>query len=276
MNVVFFYKSNWQNELLRLQRRNKFICALMVFMQELGIEGPRAGQKASYPFYISQQPGAMTMHGQVPRGAESNQHMSTVMEETGTSQDASHVSKERVDSCPDATIPRHHQILRTHPSILRRRGESVSSMVKRVDFSLGMRDVASANITGDVYDDVAQPPMPQIRAVSEFRRENESRERTRSMSTTSAASHEHNSGPSSFNLRRVSTESARLRNPGVHRNRFFGSVNIGRERADLMMEQGMASIQGREKSGHWSTRPIDQRTGIISPQAVRSESHDIQ
>lgn len=33
MNVVFFYKSNWQNELLRLQRRNKFICALMVSMQ---------------------------------------------------------------------------------------------------------------------------------------------------------------------------------------------------------------------------------------------------
>ncbi|KFZ04307.1 hypothetical protein V502_10247, partial [Pseudogymnoascus sp. VKM F-4520 (FW-2644)] len=33
MNVVFFYKSNWQNELLRLQRRNKFICALMVAMQ---------------------------------------------------------------------------------------------------------------------------------------------------------------------------------------------------------------------------------------------------
>ena len=25
VNVIFFYKSNWQNELLRLQRRNKFI-----------------------------------------------------------------------------------------------------------------------------------------------------------------------------------------------------------------------------------------------------------
>ena len=41
LNIVFFFKSNWQNELLRLQRRNKFICALMVAMQELGIEGPR-------------------------------------------------------------------------------------------------------------------------------------------------------------------------------------------------------------------------------------------
>jgi small-conductance mechanosensitive channel len=40
LNVVFFYKSNWQNEGLRLARRNKFICALMVCIQELNIEGP--------------------------------------------------------------------------------------------------------------------------------------------------------------------------------------------------------------------------------------------
>ena len=55
LNVVFFYKSNWQNELLRLQRRNKFICALMVSMQEIGIEGPRArqpGAKEGLPFYV--------------------------------------------------------------------------------------------------------------------------------------------------------------------------------------------------------------------------------
>ena len=31
MNVVFFYKSNWQNELLRLQRRNKFIVRFYPF-----------------------------------------------------------------------------------------------------------------------------------------------------------------------------------------------------------------------------------------------------
>lgn len=55
LNVVFFYKSNWQNELLRLQRRNKFICALMVTMNELGIEGPRmrlAGANPQYPMHL--------------------------------------------------------------------------------------------------------------------------------------------------------------------------------------------------------------------------------
>lgn len=55
LNVVFFYKSNWQNELLRLQRRNKFICALMVTMNELGIEGPRmrlAGANPQFPMHL--------------------------------------------------------------------------------------------------------------------------------------------------------------------------------------------------------------------------------
>ena len=39
LNIIFFFKSSWQNEGLRLQRRNKFICALMIAMQEMGIEG---------------------------------------------------------------------------------------------------------------------------------------------------------------------------------------------------------------------------------------------
>jgi hypothetical protein len=56
LNVVFFYKSNWQNELLRLQRRNKFVCAMMVSMQEMGIEGPRLGPvpgaTKDYPMYV--------------------------------------------------------------------------------------------------------------------------------------------------------------------------------------------------------------------------------
>jgi len=55
INVVFFYKSNWQNELVRLQRRNKFMCALMCNVAELDIESPNMrwpGQKASMPMYL--------------------------------------------------------------------------------------------------------------------------------------------------------------------------------------------------------------------------------
>lgn len=55
LNVVFFYKSNWQNELVRLQRRNKFICALMVSVAEVGIESPNMrwpGQKSTQPVFL--------------------------------------------------------------------------------------------------------------------------------------------------------------------------------------------------------------------------------
>ncbi|KAL9077330.1 MAG: hypothetical protein Q9157_003397, partial [Trypethelium eluteriae] len=65
LNVIFFYKSNWQNEGLRLARRNKFICALMVTMQDLHIEGPRMrypGQKESFPVYLQNVPHISSGH----------------------------------------------------------------------------------------------------------------------------------------------------------------------------------------------------------------------
>ncbi|EON98691.1 putative mechanosensitive ion channel family protein [Phaeoacremonium minimum UCRPA7] len=54
MNFIFFHKSNFQNELLRLQRHNKFAAELMRQMSELGIEGPRKmepGGTKDFPFY---------------------------------------------------------------------------------------------------------------------------------------------------------------------------------------------------------------------------------
>lgn len=56
LNVIFFHKSNYQNELLRLQRHNKFAAELMHQMTELGIEGPRKAQPGGakdYPFYYA-------------------------------------------------------------------------------------------------------------------------------------------------------------------------------------------------------------------------------
>lgn len=54
LNVIFFHKSNYQNELVRLQRHNKFATELMHQMKELGIEGPRRAQPGGdkdFPFY---------------------------------------------------------------------------------------------------------------------------------------------------------------------------------------------------------------------------------
>ncbi|POS80593.1 mechanosensitive ion channel family [Diaporthe helianthi] len=62
INFIFFHKSNFQNELLRLQRHNKFAAELMRVMNELGIEGPRKmqpGGNESYPFYLAYPPAPM-------------------------------------------------------------------------------------------------------------------------------------------------------------------------------------------------------------------------
>ncbi|KUI60285.1 hypothetical protein VP1G_07485 [Cytospora mali] len=59
MNIIFFHKSNYQNELLRLQRHNKFATELMRVMHELGIEGPRKmepGGAKGFPFYLAYPP----------------------------------------------------------------------------------------------------------------------------------------------------------------------------------------------------------------------------
>ncbi|KAK3945151.1 Mechanosensitive ion channel-domain-containing protein [Diplogelasinospora grovesii] len=59
MNIIFFHKSNFQNELLRLNRHNKFAVELMRQMREMGIEGPRLWQPGGMrdmPIYWSQVP----------------------------------------------------------------------------------------------------------------------------------------------------------------------------------------------------------------------------
>ncbi|OLN86953.1 putative MscS family protein C1183.11-like protein 2 [Colletotrichum chlorophyti] len=54
MNFIFFHKSNFQNELLRLQRHNKFAAQLMAEIRDLGLQGPwqvQPGGSRDYPFY---------------------------------------------------------------------------------------------------------------------------------------------------------------------------------------------------------------------------------
>lgn len=56
LNVIFFHKSNFQNELLRLQRHNRFAAELQQQMLLLGIQGPRKatpGGDKDFPFYYA-------------------------------------------------------------------------------------------------------------------------------------------------------------------------------------------------------------------------------
>lgn len=293
MNVIFFYKSNWQNEGLRLARRNKFICAMMVSMQELGIEGPYMrfpGQKQSFPMYLQNVP-----HVQVP-GVGHSGHPDNP---GGIDPDA---MQEDVNQDPPfvAPLPGREETTGSQPahsrlrsgSILkgsRARGESLSAMNKRVDFSLGASSMASGDLAGDVYED-----RTRFRVPIEVQEASQSRERA--ASRASQEEHRlrvsHDSGRSTSreahaapgNLARRSTaDSAWRSGSSVHRNRFFGRnrPTTGDTEAGLM-DNGMADIPENPStagSGGANSQPrnndrVDPRSGMVSPAAWRLNTDD--
>lgn len=275
LNVVFFYKSNWQNEGLRLQRRNKFICALMISMQEIGIEGPRMripGQKEESPFYV---------HYPAPRQVDG---LSPVAEYSGPR------SGSLARDSPIA--PNSADGYRASPSKLqsgslmsrRGRGESVSAMSRRVDFSLGMKDVSSADMAGDVYDDSPKYRGPDLTR-SYVARSASLRPRTvaeddkGSDTGIGRSTSRDDNGRSRFGLARSNTGSGSQLSAvrSIHRNRFFGRRGRGESRSDDgvrqdLMEQGMADIPERGENGQSPSGHLDPRTGIVSPQAFRLDS----
>jgi hypothetical protein len=263
LNIVFFYKSNWQNELLRLQRRNKFICALMVSMQELGIEGPRMrypGQKQSFPVYLQNVP-----HVSGP----SVGHSGTPDHPEGFTRDT--------PMDPPFVDPAESQGrdgFKTHPSILRPtnarpRGESLAAMGRRVDFSLGMKDFSSGDMTGDIFED-RERSEERARQITNLTNASQSRERTsqdrassdrRSLDAGRSTSVD-GVGPS--RLQRIGTDSSMAQNRSNHRNRFFGRSRTGNDENDIM-ESGLADVPEIER--------LDPRSGRVSPSAWRPSTH---
>lgn len=272
-NVIFFYKSNWQNEGLRLLRRHKFIAALMVSMQELGIEGPRMrypGQKESFPVYLQSIPhnASSTGHGGSPDHPEGWQ------EEDPSTQTGQAPAPSGGSDLPanvqTPALPRHASIRGHRSSIRRPRDPSTAHDNRRVDFSLGM---TAADMDGDM------PDPPRLRVPVTFTEASQSRERgegrstsidrpshsiNRSMSTASR-NHDHDTDrtPSTNNhaqaglLTRRSTDSDRSRLP-THRNRFFSRHRAGSSATNntdeaSLMEAGaktMADIPEHEAQDH--------------------------
>ncbi|KAI4250772.1 MAG: hypothetical protein LQ352_005258 [Teloschistes flavicans] len=272
LNVVFFYKSNWQNELLRLQRRNKFICALMISMQEVGIEGPLMrlpGQKEDAPYYVKYsnpvQPPQPTLADDDGPGPRSG---SLTRDTTSASDVGDQVGHKR-------SILRRPSSSSRGPG--RPRGESISAMAKRVDFSLGMKDVSSGDMMGDLYESVSPNRLPQARRSSASR---DARERIAEEEEEGLNHQKHGrsssrnvEGSPRFGIHRSSTaeSGSRVRRSisAIHRNRFFsrpGRRNSRGEYEDLM-EQGMADIP--ESAGPSRSGTIDPRSGVTSTQAVR-------
>ncbi|KAF2397593.1 hypothetical protein EJ06DRAFT_481948 [Trichodelitschia bisporula] len=250
LNIVFFYKSNWQNELLRLQRRNKFICALMVTIQELGIEGPRMrfpGQKDSFPLYMQNVP-----YMPPPVGTNAHGHFGTPDNPNGISlpvpppdpivsprSNPIHPIEEE-DAVPEEPLAPRSSLRRRNP---RPRGESLTEMSRRMDFSLGMRDLVSGDYPGDVHDDpAAREKLPLKFAAEREQREREMRERgsvDRVRSSIESLGRS-TSVSNRLGLHHVGTDSSLGRSRSSRRNRFFGSSRT-RDEGDLA-ERGMGDI----------------------------------
>jgi small-conductance mechanosensitive channel len=275
LNVVFFYKSNWQNELLRLQRRNKFICALMMAMQQHGIEGPyrnQAGYTLDRPMYLNYPAGP-------PPSYNNN---------------ADH-SNDGPDNSQMSDLPRSNpSILRRRPStgqIGRGRGESISSMAKRVDFSLGMKNIAAGDGLGDVFDDKNSRQYRNViretNRIDEERRTSESQTRAsmdrsgegRSSSRRDRAGsvvgpHQH--AISGGLLRRATEQTQPHRGStssmGTHRNRFLDRLGRGVHSSERTrdVEEGVTPFPGLAPSS--SGGVIDPRSGTTSTEAVRMQS----
>ncbi|KIW56471.1 hypothetical protein PV05_05130 [Exophiala xenobiotica] len=253
LNVVFFYKSNWQNELIRLQRRNKFICALMVEMQNLGIEGPRknqAGWTSDTPLYLQSPPGAPPLFG--------NGHL-----DPNGGHPPSSITGETIQQTPVAGAPQHHPSnLRRRPStgqLGRPRGESLSQMSRRVDFSLGMSDISSGDQLSDVYETRGRPEYDQYirdrNRIEEERRLSSSRDREAAGRSSSMDQQPH---AMSGILRRSTTQSfggphrASVSSQDTHRNRFLSRLGRPRGSSDLrresLAEQGQAVRTGSNEA----------------------------
>ncbi|KAJ4325148.1 hypothetical protein N0V94_000862 [Neodidymelliopsis sp. IMI 364377] len=255
MNVVFFYKSNWQNELLRLQRRNKFICALTMSIQECGIEGPRMrypGQKESFPVYLQNlqnnpTPGVgANGNPDNPSGHINNQSQDEPFVPAAT--DGSN------DATNGSTGPARRGSILRQPG--QRTGESIAAMGKRVDFSLGMKGMID-DPSGDVLDDrdiAARQRATVVRVTSPSRH---SQDRARSSHDTA-----HSTG-----IQRVGTNSSLGARQSVHRNRFFSRGRHGDE------ETGMANIPEGESPPNGKEK-LDPRSGLVSPRAVRMSTDD--
>ncbi|KAF1832362.1 hypothetical protein BDW02DRAFT_428947 [Decorospora gaudefroyi] len=264
LNVVFFYKSNWQNELLRLQRRNKFICALTMALQDCGIEGPRMrypGQKESFPVYLQNLQNPATP-GAGMNGTPDNPNGNMRNE---AAQDQPFVAPlDGSTSVPSGTAaaPASSSGLGRQGSILRQpttraRAESLAAMGRRVDFSLGMKSMGLDDPSGDVLDD----------------RENASRARATVVRVTSPSrsrdGQARRSGDSgrSTGIQRVGTNSSSMARERTHRNRFFGRRRHGADE-----ETAMADIPEADYNTPPRQNTLDARTGLVSPQAVRTSA----
>ncbi|KAJ5917182.1 hypothetical protein N7466_010736 [Penicillium verhagenii] len=236
LNIVFFYKSNWQNEGLRLQRRNKFICMLMIALQEIGIEGPRMnlqGAKYDFPIHVN--------HNQPMVAPTFQREEPTEVDSIPIGEDSASLQDNTASTSGSAT--RQHSILRKGMNTAAARARGASTSRKHVDFSLGMSNLSSNDVMGDVFEDrtlrLDNVVRSANREAAERRMQDVAEEEEELRSRASSSQHRRPSnfsGPSQEP--RLSTDAHSYRSGASStRNRFFRHrSSVSRDHEDI--EQG--------------------------------------
>lgn len=157
--LIFFHKQNWQNEGLRIGRRNKFMCALMTNVQRLGLSssiynGP--GAQENTPMFLQYvAPPGLKAAGQ------------------GSSpSDGSPANDDPLD--PSDIVPTEDEIPPSNTTAgtgglhrrNRGRASSVSAHMQKVDYSLGATDFAQSN-TNDFFEESQERGLQAVMEVAE-------------------------------------------------------------------------------------------------------------
>jgi small-conductance mechanosensitive channel len=233
INVVFFYKTNIQNELLRLIRRNKFVCMLSIALQELGIEGPRVnlpGANVNFPFNLHS-----TGQSQAPLAPPSG--------DDGPAP-ATRVSGDSGDLAEDSgatSSARHPSILRKGSDAAAMRARGAATSRKHVDFSSTVREMTGEDMVGDVFEDrdntsgVSAIVRESNREAAMRRiQEREEEEERRSQSSPAPGRSSNLTVPEREGRRSGESHSMRSISSSIHRNRFFRHrSSVSREREDV-------------------------------------------
>jgi hypothetical protein len=222
---------------------------LMIALQEIGIEGPRMnlqGANVDYPVHIN--------YGQPMVAPPLKREDPTEAEEVPIGE-AGHSIPENT-SISSGTTARHPSILRKGMNTAAARARGASTSRKHVDFSLGMANLSSNDVMGDVFedrsvriDDVVRTSNREAaeRRMQDLAEEEEERRTSRSASASAASSNKGSRRPSNLtttttNEGRPSVDAHSVRSGASSaRNRFFRHrSSVSRDGNDLESGRGVS------------------------------------
>lgn len=296
--IIFFHKQHWQNEGLRIGRRNKFMCALMTNVQRLGLQSAiynEPGGAAETPMFVQYAQPA-TMQGLAPAAPMSSgasQNLGTAFDPltSNTAQNATIPAEFRDEAAQNSPImtdipSNRFEPVRTsttqNPTLRRRNGRSssVSAHMQKVDYSLGATEFAQSN-TNDFFEETQERGLQAVLEVAEeheernleARYEMEKRERK-------SASRARSPAESARNIQRTNTAMSGRERVGSRLNRFRllpsrSRQNDGRSQDEYDEEYTLDNLErmptGGTTNSHISgaARTVE---SVISTRADRSDS----